>query len=118
MPCVQYCIVIGCLCPTPTDYLPILGCIQPADLCRQGATLLLAYRGVIDPKQLFHRLMVGPVIVHEKRLRSRHPFVLAVRHTSCSINYLNSAFELHKELISVTVYVRSFPLLILIVLCT
>ena len=32
-------IVTGCLCPTPTDHLPILSGIQPAELCRMGATL-------------------------------------------------------------------------------
>ena len=31
-------IVTGCLCPTPTDYLPVLAGIQPAELRRLGAT--------------------------------------------------------------------------------
>ena len=26
-------IVTGCLCPTPTDHLPVLAGIQPAELC-------------------------------------------------------------------------------------
>ena len=38
-------IVTGCLRPTPTDYLPVLAGIQPADLRRLGAMLSLAYRG-------------------------------------------------------------------------
>ena len=38
-------IVTGCLRPTPTDYLPVLAGIQPAELRRLGATLSLAYRG-------------------------------------------------------------------------
>ena len=33
-------IVTGCLRPTPTDHLPVLSGIQPAELCRLGATLL------------------------------------------------------------------------------
>ena len=35
-------IVTGCLRPTPTDHLPILSGIQPAELRRMGATLSLA----------------------------------------------------------------------------
>ena len=43
------CIVTGCLCPTPTDHLSVLSGIQPAELCRMGATLSLAYHGSLDP---------------------------------------------------------------------
>ena len=43
-------IVTGRLRPTPTGYLPILAGIQPADLCRQGATLSLTYHSLMDPK--------------------------------------------------------------------
>ena len=39
-------IVTGCLRPTPTDHLPILSGIQPAELRRMGATLSLAHRGL------------------------------------------------------------------------
>jgi len=35
-------IVTGCLRPTPADNLPMLAGIQPAELCRSGATLPLA----------------------------------------------------------------------------
>ena len=42
-------IVTGCLRPTPTDYLPVLSGIQPAELRRLGATLSLAHRGSLDP---------------------------------------------------------------------
>ena len=41
-------IVTGCLRPTPTNHLPVLSGIQPAELCRMGATLSLAYRGSLD----------------------------------------------------------------------
>ena len=37
--------VTGCLRPTPTDLLPVLSGIQPAELRRMGATLSFAYRG-------------------------------------------------------------------------
>ena len=45
-------IVTGCLRPTPTDYLPVLAGIQPAELRRLGATLSLAYRGSLDPSHI------------------------------------------------------------------
>ena len=51
-------IVTGCLRPTPTDDLPILAGIQPAELRRQGATLSLAYRSTMDPDHILHGLMV------------------------------------------------------------
>ena len=36
-------IVTGCLRPTPTNCSPIPAGIQPAELCRQGATLSLVH---------------------------------------------------------------------------
>ena len=42
-------IVTGCLRPPPTDNLPVLSGIQPAELRRQGATLSLANRNSSDP---------------------------------------------------------------------
>ena len=44
-------IVTGCLRLRPTDHLPILSGIQPAELLRLGATLSLARRGILDPDQ-------------------------------------------------------------------
>ena len=41
--------VTGCLRPTPSVYLPVLSSIQPAELCRQGATLSLADHSSLDP---------------------------------------------------------------------
>ena len=38
-------IVIRCLPPTPTEYLPIRSGIQPAELRRMGVKLFMAYRG-------------------------------------------------------------------------
>ena len=45
-------IVTGCLRPTPTDHLPILSGIQPAELCRLGVTLSLAHRESLDPDNI------------------------------------------------------------------
>ena len=50
-------IVTGCLRPTPTNHLPILSGIQPAELRRLGATLSLAYRGSLDPDHILYNLL-------------------------------------------------------------
>ena len=47
-------IVTGCLRPTPTDHLPVISGIQPAELRRLGATLSLAYRGYLDPDHILY----------------------------------------------------------------
>ena len=73
-------IVTGCLCPTPTDHLPILSGIQPAELRRMGATLSLAYRGSLDPDHILYGLLSGSSDTRQVRLRSRHPFVPAARN--------------------------------------
>ena len=70
-------IVTGCLRPTPTDHLPILSGIQPAELCQMGATLSLAYRGSLDPNHILHSLLSGSSDTCQVRLRSRCPFVPA-----------------------------------------
>ena len=51
--------VTGCLRPTPTDHLPVLSGIQPAELRRMGATLSLAYRGSLDPNHILYGLLSG-----------------------------------------------------------
>ena len=68
-------IVTGCLHPTPTDHLPVLSGIQPAELRRMGATLFLAYRGSLDPDHILHGLLSGSSDTRHVRLRSRRPFV-------------------------------------------
>ena len=70
-------IVTGCLRPTPTDCLPVLAGIQPAELRRLGATLSLAYRGSLDPDHILYELLAGPSDVHDEKLKSRRPFVSA-----------------------------------------
>ena len=72
-------IVSGCLLPTPTEYLPVLSGIQPAELRRQGATLSLANRSSLDPDHILHGRLQGSPDADGKRLKSRHPFVPAAR---------------------------------------
>ena len=73
-------IVTGCLRPTPTDHLPVLSGIQPAELRRMGATLSLAYRGSLDPDHILHGLLSGSSDTRQARLRSRRPFVPGARN--------------------------------------
>ena len=72
--------VTGCLRHTPTDHLPVLSGIQPAELCRLGATLSLAYRGSLDPDHILYGLLCGSSDTRQVRLRSRRPFVPAARN--------------------------------------
>ena len=73
-------IVTGCLRPTPTDHLPILSGIQPAELHQLGATLSLAHRGSLDPDHIFYGLLSGSLNARLERLRSRRQFVPAARN--------------------------------------
>ena len=73
-------IVTGCLRPTPTDHLPLLSGIQPAELRRLGATLSLAYHGSLDPNQILYGVLSGFSDTRQVRLRSRRPFVPAARN--------------------------------------
>ena len=73
-------IVTGCLCPTPTDHLPVLSGIQPAELRRLGATLSLAYRGSLDTDHILHGLLSGSSDTGQVRLRFRSPFVPDARN--------------------------------------
>ena len=69
------CMVTECLRPTPMDHLPVLSGIQPAELCRMGATLSLAHRGSLDPDHILYGLLSGSSDTCQVRLRSRCPFV-------------------------------------------
>ena len=73
-------IVTGCLRPTPTDHLPVLSGIQPAEFHQMGATLSLAYRGSLDPDHILHGLLSGSSDTRQVRLRSRRPFVPGARN--------------------------------------
>ena len=67
-------IVTGCLRPTPTEHLPVLSGIQPAELRRMGATLSLAHRGFVDPDNVLYGLLGGFSDTRQVRLRTRRPF--------------------------------------------
>ena len=73
-------IVTGCLRPTPTDHLPVLSGIQPAELRRMGTILSLAYRGSLDPDHILYGLLSESSDTRQTRLRSRRPFVPAARN--------------------------------------
>ena len=73
-------IISGCLRPTRTDHLPVLSCIQPAELRRLGATLSLAHYGSLDPDHILYGLLSGSSDTRQVRLRFRSPFVPAARN--------------------------------------
>ena len=70
-------IVTGCLRPTPTEDLPVLAGIQPAELRRLGATLSLANCAMHNPNHVLHGQFVGQQDAHLGRFRSRRTFVPA-----------------------------------------
>ena len=73
-------IVIGCLCPTPTDHLPVLSGILRDELCRLGVTISLAHRGSLDPDHILYGILSGSSDTRQVRLRSRRPFVPGARN--------------------------------------
>ena len=70
-------IVTGCLRPTPTEDLPVLADIMPAELRRLGATLPLANCAIHDTDHVLLGQLVGQQDEHQGRLRSTRPFVPA-----------------------------------------
>ena len=74
------CIVTGCLRPTPTNHLPILSDIQPAELRRMGATLSLAHRRSLNRDHILYGLLSRFSDTRQVRLRSRRPFVPVARN--------------------------------------
>ena len=84
-------IVTGCLRPTPTDHLPVLSGIQPAELRRMRATLSLAYRESLDPDHILCGLLSGSSDTRQVRLRSRRLFVPGVRNLLDNLGFLASA---------------------------
>ena len=73
-------LVTGCLHPTPTDHLPLLSGIQPAELRLLGLTLSLVYHGSLDPNHILYGLLSGSSDTCQVRLRSRGLFVPAARN--------------------------------------
>ena len=72
-------IVTGCLRPTPTDNLPVLSSIQPAELRRQEVTLSLANRSSLDPGHILHGQLTEPQAASRERLKYRRQCVPAAR---------------------------------------
>ena len=99
-------IVTGCLRPTPTDNLPVLSCIQPADLRRQGATLSLVNRSFLRPGQL-----TEPRAASKERLKSRHPFAFAAHKLSHNLSKLGTRAAQWTNLTSDTEYSKSMSAL-------
>ena len=87
-------IVTGCLHPTPTDHLPVLSGIQPAEFHRLGATLSLAHHGSLNADHILYGLLSGSSDTRQMRLRSRRLFVPAAR------NLLNNRARLASVLLS------------------
>ena len=73
-------IVTGFLRHTPTDHLPMLSGIQPAQIYRMKETLSLAYPGSLDPDHILHGILSGSSDTYQERLRSRPPLVPALRN--------------------------------------
>ena len=105
-------IVTGCLRLTPTDHLPVLSSIPPAELRRLGATLSLAHRGSLDPDYMLHDFLNESSDTRQVRLIFRLPFVPAARNLlknfarlgirasewknhKWNAEYCENAFELH-----------------------
>ena len=63
------CIVTEFLHPTPTDHLPVLSGIQPADLHQLEVTLSLAHHGSLDPNYILYGLLSGSSDTRQARLR-------------------------------------------------
>jgi len=64
--------------------------IQPAELCRSGGTLSLA-RCAIELGHLLHSALTHPPSADARRLKSRHPFVLAAQQLISSFDDNKSA---------------------------
>ena len=73
-------IVTECLRPIPTDHLPVLSGIQPAELRQMGATLSLAHHGSLYLDHILYGLSNGSSDTRRVRLKSRRPFVPVARN--------------------------------------
>ena len=81
-------IVSGCLRLTPTDNLPVLSSIQPAELRPQEATLSLANRSSLDASHNPHGQLTESQAASKERLKCRHPFVSVAQkllHNLCEL---------------------------------
>ena len=76
-------IITGCLKPTPTEYLPVLSGIPPAELRRKAATLSLA-RQSLEPGHTGHNYFHKPMT--KRRLKSRNH--LSSKRKACLLKTL------------------------------
>ena len=70
-------LVSGCIKSTPTDLLPTLSGIQPADIRRDRNILNLRERALADT-HIFHQAITSPLI--NNRLKSRMPLSTRMHH--------------------------------------
>ena len=82
-------IVTGRLRPTPTEDLPILVGIQPAELRRLGATLSCENRAIHDHYHVLYGQLVRQQDLLQERLKSRRPFVPAAWKLLDSLSEIN-----------------------------
>ncbi|KAE8287398.1 hypothetical protein D5F01_LYC13438 [Larimichthys crocea] len=66
--------VSGCLRATPTNQLPVLVRISPAEVRREAATLALARKAQLNESHLLHKVVTETP--QQARLKSRHPFAI------------------------------------------
>ena len=83
-------LVTGCLRPTPTDLLPVLG-IAPPKLRREKLTDTLVHKAHADVNHPLHHMIEDSLHFGRQRLLSRHPFF---RHAAA---LYNSNFKLLDE---------------------
>ena len=81
-------IVTGCLRPTPTEHLPLLSGIHPAEILLIRATLSLTYCEFQDPDHTQHDLLSWSSDARQETLRSRRPFMPAARNQLINLTRL------------------------------
>ena len=96
---------------TPTDSLPVLSDIQPAELRRQRATLSLGNRSSLDPGHILHGQLTEPQVVSKERLKSKHLFVPAARKLLHNLSELGIRAAQWKNLTWDTKYSKSMSAL-------
>ena len=75
--------ITGCVQATPTELLPALAGIPPADLRQQAATLALAQRA-LEPNHILHHVINRDQ--EEPRLKSRRPFAPCAKELLSSVS--------------------------------
>ena len=81
-------IVTGCLRPTPTDHLPLLSGIHPAEILLIRATLSLTYCESLDPDLTPHDFLSWSADARQETLRSGSPFMPAARNQLINLTRL------------------------------